>query len=185
MYDNVPCPMQLQTSARTANTHIATQHIIVYARRMRERPHRSLGHSEHPRSADTDSATAWPLCVTAAQTAMGNGDRGPLAQRRAFTIHQLTLVCLKLKLGKSACRDGFYTDFWHKVAVRLIGDSSGREWRKDRTIMHAMLAAVNATLAGEMLHPGPLGDAGDCARAEAAPIGAGCGRLSRWYAHEQ
>ena len=91
--------------------------------------------------------------MTAAQAAMGNGDRGPLAQRRAFTIDQLTLVCLKLKLGKSACRDGFYTDFWHKVAVRLIGDSSGREWRKDRTIMHAMLAAVNATFAGELLPP--------------------------------
>jgi hypothetical protein len=62
-------------------------------------------------------------------------------------------VCLKLKLGKSACHDGFYTDFWHKIAIRLIGDSSGREWRKDRTIMRAELAAVNATFAGEMLPP--------------------------------
>jgi hypothetical protein len=87
--------------------------------------------------------------MTAAQAAMGNGDQGPLAQRRELTIDQLSR--LKLKLGKSACRDGFYTDFWHKVAVRLIGKSSGREWRKDSTIMHAMLAAVNATFAGEML----------------------------------
>jgi hypothetical protein len=92
--------------------------------------------------------------MTAAQAAMANRNRGPLAQRREFTIDQLTLVRLKLKLGKSACRDGFYTDFWHKVAVRRIGDSSGREWHKDRTIiMHAMLAAVNATFAGEMLPP--------------------------------
>ncbi len=59
-----------------------------------------------------------------AQAAMGNGDRGPLAQRREFTIDQLTLVCLKLKLGKSACRDGFCTDFWHKVAVRLVGENT-------------------------------------------------------------
>jgi hypothetical protein len=91
--------------------------------------------------------------MTAAQAAMGNGDRGPLAQRREFTIDQLTLVCLKLKLGKSACRDGLFTDFWHHVAVRRIGDSSGREWRRDRTIMHAMLAAVNATFVGVLLPP--------------------------------
>jgi hypothetical protein len=45
------------------------------------------------------------------------------------------------------------TDFWHLVAVRSIGDSSGREWRKDRIIMHATLAAVNATFAGEMIPP--------------------------------
>ena len=92
--------------------------------------------------------------LAAAQAAMGNGDRGPAQQRRQFTIDQLTMVCLKLKLGKSACRDGFYTDFWHKVAVRLIGESSGRVWCKDRTIMHAMLAAVNATFSGEILPPG-------------------------------
>ena len=47
--------------------------------------------------------------LAAAQAAMGNGDRGPVQQRRQFTIDQLTMVCLKLKLGKWACRDGVYT----------------------------------------------------------------------------
>ena len=82
---------------------------------------------------------------------MGGGNRVD-QQRRLFTIDQLTLVCRRQsKLGKSACRDGFYTDFWREVAVRLIGDSSGRDGRKDGTTMHAMLAAVNATFTGEIL----------------------------------
>ncbi len=40
--------------------------------------------------------------LAAAQAAMGGGNRGPDQQCRLFTIDQLTLVCLKLKLGKSA-----------------------------------------------------------------------------------
>ena len=46
---------------------------------------------------------------------------------------------------------GSIRNLWHKVAVRLIGDSSDKERRKGRTIMHAMLAAVTAPFAGELL----------------------------------
>jgi hypothetical protein len=79
--------------------------------------------------------------------------QGPDRQWRPFTLDELVHVCLRLKLGKAPDRRNFYNDFWHKIAVRLIGESAGKEWREGRTIMEAMLAAVNATLAGDILAP--------------------------------
>lgn len=90
--------------------------------------------------------------AAAARAAKGTVE-GPERQRRPFTMDQLIHVCLRLKLGKAPCRSNFYNDFWHKVAVRLIGDSADKEWRDGRSIMHAMLTAVNATYAGEILMP--------------------------------
>ena len=57
-----------------------------------------------------------------------------------------------------------------------MGDSSGREWRKDRTVMHAMLAAVNATFTGEILTPEHWAMQA-IAGADTALAGAGCGRF--------
>ena len=42
--------------------------------------------------------------------------------------------------------EGFYNDFWHMLAVRLVGEGWQQEW-VERPLMSALLDAVNATFA--------------------------------------
>ena len=101
-----------------------------------------------PRICDCFTPFAFDLyepIAAAAYLAVGSVP-GPERQCKPFTLDELRRVCLRLKLGKAACMEGFYNDLWHKLAVRLVGEGWQQEW-VERPLMSALLDAVNATFA--------------------------------------